>query len=94
MDGHLAGAQFLDDRSRLLLGRFAALLRVNRLEHVGHVADLACRHVAEDIAVKMHDTPLPAASLPRVSKPYGVRAAGRIRLSRCHPNRVQANRGF
>ena len=26
----------------------------------------------------------------RISKPYGVRAAGGIRLSRCHPNRVQA----
>ena len=27
----------------------------------------------------------------RLSEPYGVRAAGRIRLTRCHPNRVQAN---
>ena len=26
----------------------------------------------------------------RLSKPYGVRAAGRIRLTRRHPNRVQA----
>jgi len=26
----------------------------------------------------------------RLSKPYGVRAAGRIRLTACHPNRVQA----
>ena len=27
----------------------------------------------------------------RLSEPRGVRTAGRIRLSRCHPNRVQAN---
>jgi hypothetical protein len=28
----------------------------------------------------------------RISKPYGVRAQGRIRLSRCHPNRVRARK--
>jgi putative transposase len=29
-----------------------------------------------------------------VSKPYGIRAQTWIRLSRCHPNRVQAKRYF
>jgi hypothetical protein len=27
----------------------------------------------------------------RLSKPYGVRAESRIRLTACHPNRVQAS---
>jgi transposase-like protein len=30
----------------------------------------------------------------RLSEPYGVREAGRICLTTCHPNRVQANPGL
>jgi len=56
---HLAGSQIGDDCSGLLLSRFAALLRMNGFEHVGYVADLGCGHVAEDVAIKMHDAPLP-----------------------------------
>jgi hypothetical protein len=33
---------------------------VNGFEHVGYVADLGCRHMAEDIAVKVNHAALPA----------------------------------
>jgi hypothetical protein len=52
-------AEFVDDRRRLGLGGCPGLLGMDRLEHVADLADLARRHVAEDIAVEMHDAALP-----------------------------------
>ena len=34
-----------------------------------------------------------STELSRLSEPYGVREAGRICLTACHPNRVQARMG-
>ena len=51
---HPGGAQVVDDRSRLAVGRVPALLGMDSLEHMAHLADLGRRHVAEDIPVEMH----------------------------------------
>ena len=51
------------------------------------------RDEAEGGRVRLHRAllqPEAPALDDRISKPYGVRAQSRIRLSRCHPNRVQA----
>ena len=58
---HLAGSKILDDRSGLLVGGRSVLLGMNGFEHVAHVTDLCCRHVAKDIAVEMHHAALPAS---------------------------------
>jgi hypothetical protein len=44
----------LNDRSRFAVGRVTALLGMNGFEHVAHLADPGCRHMAEDIPVKMN----------------------------------------
>lgn len=50
--GHTACPQIRDDGPGFLVGRGAALLGMNGLEHVAHLADPGRRHVAEDIAIK------------------------------------------
>ena len=54
------GAQVVDDRSRLPIGRVPAFLSMDSLEHMAHLADLGRRHVAEDIPVEMHHAALPS----------------------------------
>ena len=39
---------------RLPIGRVPALLGMDSLEHMAHLADLGRRHVAEDIPVERH----------------------------------------
>jgi len=54
----------------------------------------AVRRAPEGWRVRLHRALLQCATAAlddRLSKPYGVRAQGRVRLSRCHPNRVQAS---
>ena len=58
---HPGGAQVVDDRSRLSVGRVSALLGMDGLEHMAHLADLGRRHVAEDVPIKMHHAALPAS---------------------------------
>ncbi len=54
----LHGAQFCHHRFRLFAGSFLALLRVNRLEHLGNQLHLGFRHNREDVSIKMHHTAL------------------------------------
>ena len=56
---HLAGSQIFDDRSRFAVGRVAALLGMDGFEHVAHLADPGCRHMAEDVPIKMNHAALP-----------------------------------
>ena len=51
---HLTGTEVLDDCFGLVVGGRSTLLRMNGFEHVTYVTDLCCRHMAEDIPVKMH----------------------------------------
>ena len=44
-----------------MVGGRSILLRMNGFEHVTYVTDLRCRHMAEDIPVKMHHAALPAS---------------------------------
>jgi hypothetical protein len=48
-----------DHGLRLLGRRLAALLGVDRLEHVSDLASLRCRNVAEDVPGEMYDAALP-----------------------------------
>ena len=57
---HLDGTQIGDDSVSLLLGGVPAFLRVDGLEHMADFTNPARRNVAEDVPIKMHDTPLPA----------------------------------
>ena len=57
--GHPLASQLADHRVRLLLGRVPALLGVDGLEHLGHLAHLGRGHVAENIAEEMHHAALP-----------------------------------
>ena len=50
----------VDDRTRLSVGRVPALLGMDGLEHMAHLADLGRRHVAEDVPIKMHHAALPS----------------------------------
>jgi hypothetical protein len=52
---HTLAAELVDDRRGLGLGGCPGLLGVDRLEHVADLPDLRRRHVAEDVAVEMHD---------------------------------------
>ena len=56
---HLGGAQIFNDRSRFALGRVAVLLGMHGFEHVAHLADPGCRHMAEDVPIKMNHAALP-----------------------------------
>src|SRR3982074_3835939 len=57
---HPGGAQVVDDRARLSVGRVPALLGMDSLEHMAHLADFGRWNVAEYIPVEMHHAPLPA----------------------------------
>jgi hypothetical protein len=61
--------------------------RADRAEDVQEQRRGQGRRVRLYRAVLQSETP---AFDDRISKPYGVRAQSRIRLSRCHPNRVRA----
>src|SRR3954453_18017971 len=58
---HFTGSKILDDHIGFLIGGCPALLCVDSLEHVAHITDPCCRHVAEDIPVEMHHAALPAS---------------------------------
>ena len=45
----LGGAQIFNNRSRFAVGRVTALLGMNGFEHVAHLADPGCRHMAEEV---------------------------------------------
>ena len=49
-----------DDLGRFALGGWQVLLGVDGLQHQRHLAQLAGRHVAEDVAVEVHHAALPA----------------------------------
>jgi hypothetical protein len=49
-----------NDLACLALSRREIFLGMDGLEHQGDLAQLASRHVAEDVAVKMHHAALPA----------------------------------
>ena len=55
--GQRIGYTALDQigRTRLSVGRVPALLGMDGLEHMAHLADLGRRHVAEDVTVKTLD---------------------------------------
>ena len=55
----LATRKIFNDRTRFAVGRVTALLGMNGFEHVAHLADPGCRHMAEDIPVKMNHAALP-----------------------------------
>jgi hypothetical protein len=80
---HLGGAQVVDDRSRLPIGRVPALLGMDSLEHMAHLADLGRRHVAEDIPVEMHHAALPSRLWQVLSRALHQAAAG-IRNDQLH----------
>ena len=80
---HLGGAQVVDDRSRLPIGRVPALLGMNSLEHMAHLADLGRRYVAEDIPVEMHHAALPSRLWQVLSRALHQAAAG-IRNDQLH----------
>jgi len=61
---HLGGVQIFNDRSRFAVGRVTALLGMNGYEHVAHLAYPGCRHMAEDVPIKMNH----AAILELVSR--------------------------
>jgi hypothetical protein len=56
---HLGGAQIFNDRSRFAVGGITALLGMNCFDHVAHLTNPGCRHMAEDIPVKMNHAALP-----------------------------------
>ena len=58
---HPGGAQVVDDRARLSVGRVPALLGMDSLEHMAHLADFGRWNVAEYIPVEMHHATLPAS---------------------------------
>ena len=49
-----------NDLGRFALGGRQVLLGVDGLEHQRHLAQLAGRHMAEDVAVEVHHAALPA----------------------------------
>ena len=49
---HPGGAQVVDDRARLAVGRVPALLGMDSLEHMAHLADVGRWNVAEYIPVE------------------------------------------
>ena len=56
--GHRLASQLADHRVRLVLGRVPALLGVDGLEHVGHLAHVGRGLVAEYIAAEMQQATL------------------------------------
>ena len=50
---HPGGPQVFDDRLGFAIGRFPALLGMDGLEHVAHLANPGRRHVAENVPIKM-----------------------------------------
>ena len=50
--------QFFNDRPGLFTGSFFALLRMDRLEHLGYQFNLGLRYHRENVAVKVDDTAL------------------------------------
>ena len=58
---HPDGAQVVDDGARLSVGRVPALLGMDSLEHMAHLADFGRWNVAEYIPVEMHHATLPAS---------------------------------
>ena len=58
---HPGGAQVVDDRARLSVGRVPALLGMDSLERMAHLADFGRWNVAEYIPVEMHHATLPAS---------------------------------
>jgi hypothetical protein len=69
-------AQLLDHADGLLPGRREVLAGVDYFEHRGNLAHLGRGHVAEDIAVPMHDAALPRRLGEELSGAFGKPHAG------------------
>src|SRR6516165_3804513 len=93
--GHPRGAQIRDDRAGLVVGSLTALLGMDGLEHMADLANLRRRHMAEDIAIKVHHAALPAGFRQILRGTLDKTAAGigndqphalRPRSTRCRRN--------